>query len=319
MAKPKFSANTIKRTDLYRVDPESIVVREEARGRRFRPTEDDIKRRAVSMFVHTQLQPINGRRMSDGSNRVETVAGFTRVNAGRLLRKGFTYEGKKYHDPDFLIEIRLVKADDLAALLMNITENTERNATSPIDDAFNQDRLRTEHGFTGKQIAEAYNYNNQNKVGRLKKLLQLTEDEQLLVHTGKLSVAAALEILEMSDEQRAAAVEKAMQGMKVSAAELQDTQRDAIMADNEETIANGGTVEETDTKAKPRSVANLRKFLAGIVENEEQEVVVRFAKDMQKYLAGKTSDKAMMNALYRVLDGERYEYEVVEETPAKAA
>ena len=293
-----------KRKDVYRVDPNDIVVHEELRGRKFPPTPEQIMKRAISLFVHGQIQPISGRRNAD--NKIESVAGFTRVNAGRLLRDGFEYEGTRYHDPEFLIDVSLQKVDDLQALLLNIEENNERNQVSDIDDAFNQQRLRAAYGWTDKAIAEAYKYNNTNRVSRLKKLLQLTEEEQQLVHVGALSMAAGLELLNMTPEDRAAAVEQAKQGVKLSASALQDQIRDTVFADDPDASGDGesdGGGEDTETKVKPRSIKHLRSFFEALKESE-QPADKRLAKDVLGWLSGKGTDQKLVNALVRYHDTE---------------
>jgi ParB-like chromosome segregation protein Spo0J len=86
-----------------------------------------------------------------------------------------------------------VECDDETAFQRNIVENAQRNATSPVDDALNQERLRVEQGMSDAAITRLYGYAHQASVTRLKKILALPEtyrkyisDEQMTLHAATL-------------------------------------------------------------------------------------------------------------------------------------
>jgi ParB-like chromosome segregation protein Spo0J len=299
---------SVRRTDILLVSPFDVVVREELRGRKFPPTEEDIVHMAMSIFDNGQRQPIECRRITlDGTkNRLQATAGFTRTNAIRLIREGFVgTDGVRRHDSEFKVKVTVVDCSDEDALVHNIVENAHRNQTSDIDDAYNQDLLRERYGYNDTEIARLYQYSNSVKVGRLRQLLQLNEEEQLLVHRGLLSTQAALDLLNLDQEERQKIIAELQNGdkqAKIKGSAVADQVREHILSDNGKTT-NGFANSDTNGKFKQRSMANLRKYLLVRKEDENEEygpATQRFASDMLKWLQGKTTDKAMDNALERL-------------------
>lgn len=308
----------IKRQEYFMVSPEDIIIREELRGRRFPPSDRQIIEMAMSIMDHGQRQPIECRRQTVGGNKNTLVAtsGFTRTNAIRLIRQGFVdTDGVDRVDPAIRVKVVVVDcASDKEAFEHNIVENAHRNATSDIDDAHNQNVLRDKYGYNDVEIGKIYQYSSSNKVGRLRQLLQLSDDEQLLVHNRLLSTQAALDLLELDPEKRAeviAACQKGDETTKINGSQIQDAVRDLILNDVEkinvvETVVETTTeTEGTKKKFKPRTMSNLRKFLESTVADEKTDPVVsRFVGDLQKWLGGRVGDQAMHNAFKRILEAE---------------
>lgn len=320
------SESGVKRQEYFMVSPEDIVILEELRGRRFPPTDEAIIKMAMSLFDNTQLQPIECRRQTIGGNKNTLVAtsGFTRANAIRLIRKGFTgTDGVERVDPEMGVKVVVKDCSDKEAFIHNIVENQHRNDVSDIDDAHNQNKMRERYGLNDTEIAKIYQYKTSNKVGRLRQLLQLSDSEQLLVHTGLLSTQAALDLLELDPEKRAEVIAACQQGdetTKINGAKIQDAVRELILNDNNvvtenegatidvivavEGTANEGSKKSTP-KFKPRTMSNLRKFLDATVADEKTDpAVVRFVGDLQKWLGGRVGDQAMLNAFKRILEAE---------------
>jgi ParB/RepB/Spo0J family partition protein len=185
--------------DMFKIEPQFIVVNEADRGRAFAPSEDKILRRAYSMFKEGQKTPCEGRKIDE--NRVRLNAGFTRHAASMLIREGFEYEGEWCHDPEFRLKVILSRGNEEEAFKSNVIENLERNETSPIDDAHNQERFRDRYGWADDEIARFYGVSTA-QVQRLSKLLSLSRQQQQLVHEGKLTLTAALDILDMPEDKR---------------------------------------------------------------------------------------------------------------------
>lgn len=309
------AGDDVRRGDLFHVDPFQIIVKEELRGRRFPPTGEQIVEMAMSIFDNTQRQPIECRRVAE--NRLQSTAGFTRINAIRLIREGFEgTDGVHRHDPDFKVQVRIVDCNDETALRNNIVENAHRNETSDIDDAHNQNTLRERYGYDDTKIAQLYQYKNTVKVGRLRKLLQLSVEEQMLVHTGKLGTQAAIDALELPSDKRTELFSSlADENGKINGSAVADQVRDHILADNnnEVVVLAGSDVEDDEKKSKfkARTVRNIRQYFEGLKEADDPSLQ-RFASDMLKWVAGKSSDKAMDNALNRLLDAQRAPKEVAE-------
>jgi len=298
----QINATDIKRGDRYFVDPFQVVVKEELRGRHVIPDLDDIARLAVSMLTDGQLQAVVCRR--DEQNRPVLVAGFTRTAACRLIRTGFQFEGQDYHDPEFRLQFTLTDCNDAEAFRRNIVENCHRNATTPIDDAHNQRRLRDAYGLNDSEIAKLYEV-SPNKVCQYKKLLSLSSDEQTLVHIGQLSVATALNLLEVPAEDRAVIVANATTDSgKVSGAVVRESVRNNILNDNSDPLGLSDgtpTVAPEPSKLIPRSMKEVKSWLSSTVDDENTTTEIKnFCEVFLKYIEGRKTTKQLENALKKI-------------------
>jgi ParB-like chromosome segregation protein Spo0J len=313
----KINAGEVKRSDLYSVDPFQIVVKEELRGRWSPPTEQMIVDMALSMMENGQRQPVEVRKIAE--DKLLLVLGFTRTAAARLIRTGFTHEEVFHQDEQFKLKCSLTDANDQKAFINNIVENAHRNNTSPIDDAMNHHKLRDSYGFSDTDIAKLYQQGsnpdktvNVSKVGRLRRLLALPEEAKLLIHTGKLAVQAALDILDIEDEEvRNNMLQQVYTdcgaGESVSGATIRSKIRDVILNDDSKTDAEKA---ESATAAgkkaiKPRSMKEIRTFFGELQENHVDEAVKEFSKQLLAWVDGKKSDKVMGKAVEAFLDAQR--------------
>jgi ParB-like chromosome segregation protein Spo0J len=317
-----------KQNDTFLVNPDEIVVSEVNRGRWTPPTEEQIRDRAVSMIEITQLQPVECRRVEwketdeakPQKNVLELVLGFTRWSAACLIRQGFTHKGQSYHNPEFKLLVRVVDSEPKDAFVRNIHENVQRNATSPIDDAYNQQRLRNEYGLKDAEIARVYGYKAQTTVGRLKKLLDLSDKEKKLVHEGKLSVQAAIDLLGLTQEEREKVLEEARKGKdgekingravtaKVREKALEEAEKPAVEANGTSSDAGQEAViprkpnEERVRTARPLTIKEVRDFAASL-KNDESETLKKFGENLLGFVTGVKSEKAMRNAIAKLTTG----------------
>jgi ParB-like chromosome segregation protein Spo0J len=233
----KVNAGDVKRGDLLFVDPYELKVVEELRGRHKPPTEEAVILMAESILDHGQRQPVECRKIEN--HRLQLTLGFTRTAAVRLIRKGFTdSQGvERPADPEFRLKVVITDTNDDLAFIHNIVENAHRNQTSPMDDAFNQNRLREKYGKNDAEIARLYQYKGQGMVSRLKKLISLDTRFQEMVHDGTLSINGALELLDLPADARDAALAAAtnQDSGKVNATDLRAQVRDRILADADTT------------------------------------------------------------------------------------
>jgi len=306
----KINAGDVKRSDIYSVDPYKVVVKEELRGRKIPPTAEAIMLLAVSMLARTQIQPVSCRRLDD--KRLLLTAGFTRCAAARIIREGFDFQGEHHHDPDFMLKVVLAECNDEEALKRNIVENCHRNETSPIDDAHNQNKLRERYGMSDADITRLYEYGNPNKVGQLKKLLSLSDEEQTLVHNGDLSVSAALKLLPLDADKRAEVVANATKDTgKVDGSSITAQVRDHhLNDDNSDTSDDGmddvfGTQASDDTDTEPakkitRSMREVKNYLNERAEDEEMEVYHDVLNALLGFIAGTKTERQMDNAFKRL-------------------
>jgi ParB-like chromosome segregation protein Spo0J len=221
-----------KKGNLYKFDPFDVLIDETARGRHLPPTDEQVTQLALSMAEHGQITPINHRPQA-GTGKAMVTAGFTRLEAARLLRKGFhatvdevneagevTPTRKHIHKPDFLIESVQTKESDAEAFIRNIVENAHRNQTTLIDDAYNQEKLRQQpYGFTDRKIAAIFGV-TPARVSQLKAYLEMPEEVQNLVHEGRISGTAAELLDQLPQEQWQEIVDKIKAGISVPTAEI---------------------------------------------------------------------------------------------------
>lgn len=335
------AGDNVRRGDLFYIDPYQIKVRNELRGRHKPPSQDKVINKAESMLDFGQIEPVEARRLPDKT--LELSLGFTRTAAARLIREGFkvqTEDGEvERKDPDFMLQVKVVDCNDQVAFTRNVVENCHRDMTSPMDDAFNQDRLRNLYGYTDVQIGRLYGYPNSSKVSRLHKLLSLDAKVQDLVHLGPqdggMSVQAALDLLELPAEQRDEAIAAASANGKVSGAEIRSIVRAHHLSDDkvetEEVPAENSTVEDlsflgTDPlpvtvptaksgkekengkaqKGKARTMREVRVFFDHLQDEDDIDAnVSRFCQSMLDFTNGTISDKQMVNALNRLLEAKK--------------
>lgn len=303
----------VKRGDLFMVDPFQVVVKEDLRGRHLPPTDEVIVDMALSMMDHGQRQPVECRKTEN--NKLLLVLGFTRTAAARLIRTGFVNPetGEEVKDEEFKLKCVITDANDMKAFLNNIVENAHRNQTSPIDDAYNQHRLRDQYGYTDADVRRLFQYKDINKVGRLRRLLSLPQKAQLLVHEERLPVQAALDILDIEDEAaRNEAFEKVYAECeangKAKAADVRSLVRQHHLNDDDKDDEGGEGESEGSrktNKAKPLSSKEIRKFWENLSETHADEAVKNLAKTFIMWMGGKRADKTLQKAIDALLDAER--------------
>jgi ParB-like chromosome segregation protein Spo0J len=318
------------------------------RGRRHPPTERQIMNRALSFKMYGQIVPCEVRIQTIGGVKGVPVlnSGFTRCAAARLLRKGFTIPedwadteltkedaeakvevfrpGQFIQDPSFVLRVVSVNCNDENAFLRNLIENLERNDCTDIDDAHNQERLRRNYGYSDADIARFYKYANQSRVTRLKQLLQLPDHIQDMVHYGSLPTTAALDLLSRPREEWDAILSMAtceggkVKGQVVRAAVRDNTLADAnnatelheVVASTRAAAANEATGETSGPATKPRSLAELRKFIDQRVSGGKGQLwqldpaIEKCLKSLRSWLGGKITDQALQNAFIRLLEAE---------------
>jgi ParB-like chromosome segregation protein Spo0J len=215
------------------------------------------------------------------------VSGFTRTRAVQLINTDpelRTRAGLKDGEVYPLLAI-VANINEEESLIANIVENSQRNATSPIDDAHNHERLRT-LGWKDHKIAELYQ-RSLSSILWLQRLLTLERKYQEMVHRGEMSVTAAVDLLDLPPEQRATAMATVEPG--ANKREITQRVRDAKR--------EGGVV----TK---RSIGEVRKFLAGATGDEVQydnphtrSVLGAF----YRYVQGETNEDVLLDELATIL------------------
>lgn len=300
-----------KRTDLLHLDADSVVVKDDLRGRAYQPTDEAVQKLAISIFQQGQIQPVEVRRVG---NQYLVNAGFTRTAAVRLLNHGFVYGGVEYHDPKLKLQCVPSAHNDEEAFERNIVENAIRNNTSPIDDAINQRKLREKYGKSDKEIAELYGI-DAARVSRLKKLLQLPEDQRRMVHFGELTFQAALDLLDVPEDEREAIILATAGKGKGRAAAIKKAVREAIMSDD--AVTDEELAERTQLKPREKKKAAAveeppvkGKKAKAEPEPEAPKIKARTSKEFKDFIsdcAVQTEDtdlRKLLNGLVKFFEGQ---------------
>ena len=279
------NAGEVGRGDVFFIDPQEIIVDEKLNGRWEPHDEAAIKSLAKSYEEEGQLQPVQVRRVAD--NRVQLVMGYRRHAA--------VVEFNRLHpDKPMKLKAIVVTINAEEAFRRNIVENRERQETSPIDDAFNQRRLRDDYGWTDTKIAEFYAL-TPPYVGVLRKLLTLPTETQKLVHARQLSVKAAAALTELTPEQQ----QQAMDPVQPDATPMK-TDLGEKMSSRVVKAVRAAKIEKGGKQA--RTLAEVRKFFEGLNENTQ---VNSLAGLMVEFIQGRLSDETMeanLNGLFPTLE-----------------
>ncbi len=297
------NAGDVKRSDYFFVDPFEVHIREDLRGRSTPPSDSDIIDLAESLVDNGQRTPVECRRQPDKTLLLN--AGFTRTVAARLIRKGFKRNdtGEPCQDADFALKVILSDGNDKEAFIHNIVENAHRNATTAIDDAVNQRKLRDKYGYSDAEISRLYRYGDPARVGRLRLLLELPDEAQALIHKGKLGVQAAIDLLALPAEERDATLTAATDAVtgKVAGAKIRDKVRDNVLNDDGKKKEDGESVPPVaKKKALARTTRDVKKFVAASLEVEDAD----------------DRDKKLLKTLKLWLDGQRTDKKLLEEIAA---
>ena len=308
----------VKRTDMFGVDPFDIVVKEELRGRWEAPTEKEILDMAMSLMTHGQRQPVEVRKQPD--KRPVLTLGFTRTAAARLIRTGFKdTDGVDQKDENFILKCIVSDADEEQAFFHNIVENAHRNATSHIDDAHNQAKMRDKYMKSNAEIAKIYRI-TEDWVGRLQRILMLPKEIQMMIHLKKMPMGAGLDLLDLPEEKQKSAIEAAVKSNgKVDGTVIREQVRDHLLNDEEKEkalaqVANNGVPTQTEENGKgkggsraykKRSMSDLRKYLKAKEEDHPDDAVKAFAKTLGLWMDGARKDETLDKAVETLLDAKR--------------
>lgn len=213
----KLNAGEVKRSDMFKIKHDQIIIDETLRGRAFGVSSDEVEKIARSILEQGQLQPV-GVRVLPEDKRVKLIYGFTRYAAIKLINETLQ------PGAGILVKCIATYDNEEAGFITNIVENKARNQTTSIDDAMNQKRLRTVYGWDDDRIAKQYGITR----GWLKQLEALTTLDhriQRFVATGDLDTATAMRIAKLS-ETKQAAIAKGMEKAKAEAVPVRQAKRE---------------------------------------------------------------------------------------------
>ena len=267
----RINAGDVGRGDVFFIDPQEIIVDEKLNGRWTPHDGEAVEGMAKSFEAEGQLQPVQVRKVAD--NKVQLVLGYRRHRAALL-------HNQRHPDSPMKLKCVVVTVNDEEAFRRNIVENKQRAETTPIDDAFNQRRLREEFGWTDARIAEFYSMTS-SYVGLLKKLLILPTAAQLHVHKRELSVQAAAALADLPAGEQKQALASRQPGESLS--------KSVVKQVREKKIARGGK--------QSRSLAEVRSFLEGLTGPAERPQVKELCGLLLEYIQGRLADDTMAQRL----------------------
>ena len=195
------------RTSEYRILPEMLDVDPKLNGRHDLP---DIAWIVDSILRHGQLQPVTIRRTA---GKPVLVAGFSRWRAVSEINK------KKLSPKPLELRCSYTQLTEQQAFLANIEENRVRNATTPMDDAYNIQRLCNVYQMSVDEVADAYRASASWVKGRLQ-LIEATPEVEKAVRAGKITGKAAQTIAKLSKEHQRNLAKVAEEKGKVTPADV---------------------------------------------------------------------------------------------------
>jgi len=190
--------------------PEEIEVDPHLNGRYELP---DIGWIVDSILIHGQLQPIAIRKTA---GKPVLVAGFSRwravskINADHLTPKPLR------------LRCSYTQKTEKEAFLANIEENRVRNATTPIDDAHNIQRLINIYQMSLEEIKDAYRAQSGAWVKTRLELIQATPAVEKAIRSGKIKGPAARAVAKLSREHQDRLAKVAEEKGKITPAAIKE-------------------------------------------------------------------------------------------------
>jgi len=205
-----------KRTTEYRFYPEDITINPRLNGRHNKP---DIEPLIEDILRQGQHTPVTIR--NDGGRPV-LVTGFSRWCAVSEINK------RKLADVKMQLRCTYVQCTEAQGFLANISENRFRNSTTPVDDAYNIQRLIKNFAMTEEQAAAVYfplaktDEELKSAVRFIKNrlaLISLAPEAEEAFRRGQMKESAAMAIARLSQEQQKHVI-KTAEGKKIKGKDI---------------------------------------------------------------------------------------------------
>jgi ParB family chromosome partitioning protein len=186
-----FDTSIVEQIEMKMIRPSQFAVRD-----KFQKMTNEDETLHISIREHGLLQPILIRPISHG---FEIVAGHRRFHACRSLRWRF-------------IPCKIREMSDKQAYEIQLTENMQRKAMDPVEEAEAFRRYVMDFGWGGvselaKKIGKSEEY-----VSHRIQLLKLPDDIKDQVITSRLNVSQAMELTNLSQERQSEIIEQVING-----------------------------------------------------------------------------------------------------------
>ncbi len=300
----------VTRTNAYNIPPE--LLQQGDNSRRWADTE--VMELALDIIERGQLIPVLVDRQEDGT--VLIVDGNRRVAAIRYINENGLAVGEPLK-----VRCESYRGGKGEAFAASVSTNLKRKGLTPIDLAHSISTLERQ-GKTRKEIAKLLEI-SESLISQTLKLTTLPADIQRRVHKGEISASAAYELADMTKEQREEALELVKKGKAAASSSTSPSAARAGGTGGESGPGSGDpaplTAREAVRKVK-RSRAEKGEEVAGPTQRSRKEIVnlftewasctdgtieegiLKFAKTMVEYMAGKVGDRAVLNRLRELKD-----------------
>ena len=240
--------------------------------------EERIAELSASIAIHGVIQPLVVRPVGD---KYQIIAGERRWRAARLagLEK---------------VPVIIRNSNDTETLEIALIENLQRENLNAIEAAYGYKRLLDQHDMTQAELAERVS-KSRSAITNTLRLLDLPEDVQELLYSGKLTAGHARAVLSLPDEEsRIKLANKIVEG-NLSVREAENLAR----------LLEGGALPKSARPIAPKSyktgARKLRKLL-------ESKVRVKQTKDKSK-IEIEFEDEDDLLRIFNILSGVTKEYE----------
>lgn len=191
-----FTESDIKRSEgQWTALPEDLDLLPELNGRHDLP---DIDWLISSILTVGQIQPITIRKTG---GRPVVTAGYSRYRAIFEINK------RKMTPEPMRLWCSYKQYTDKQAFIVTIHENIVRNATTPMDDAYNIQKLINLFGMPMEEIADTYRTNEKWVKDRLT-LLEVAPEVEFAIKEGRIKPTAAVAIAKLGRAAQKAVVAK---------------------------------------------------------------------------------------------------------------
>ncbi|MCW9036184.1 MAG: ParB/RepB/Spo0J family partition protein [Rhodospirillales bacterium] len=201
--------------------------------------EGPIEELAESIRDKGILQPILVRKLADGPESYEIIAGERRWRAAQLAQ---------LHEVPVIVR----DLDDQTTLEIALIENLQREDLSPLEEADAYSRLMDEFSHTQEALAKSVG-KSRSHVANMMRLLGLPDTVKLMMDTGELSAGHARALLK-ADDPIALARQVSDRGLNVRQTEklVQQGSKESKSAPAKRKTIN----KDTDTLALERDLTN---------------------------------------------------------------
>jgi ParB family chromosome partitioning protein len=186
-----FDTSIVEQIEMKMIRPSQFAVRD-----KFQKMTNEDETLHISIREHGLLQPILIRPISHG---FEIVAGHRRFHACRSLRWRF-------------IPCKIREMSDKQAYEIQLTENMQRKAMDPVEEAEAFRRYVMDFGWGGvSELAQKIGKSEEYVSHRIQ-LLKLPDDIKNQVITSRLNVSQAMELTTLSQERQSEIIEQVING-----------------------------------------------------------------------------------------------------------